>query len=91
MPPLFLPMIGLLSGSAAPAVAVLRAGSRYAERFTSSPNGSQTFDSLHRQKKSSRRELFFADDRTRTNTLLLGADFESAASAISPHRQCAQY
>jgi hypothetical protein len=30
---------------------------------------------------------FFADDRTRTSTLLLGADFESAASAISPHRQ----
>jgi len=28
-----------------------------------------------------------AGGRTRTNTLLLGADFESAASAISPHRR----
>lgn len=27
-----------------------------------------------------------ADERTRTITLLLGADFESAASTISPHR-----
>ena len=29
----------------------------------------------------------FADDWTRTNTLLLGVDFESTASTISPHRQ----
>ncbi len=28
----------------------------------------------------------FADDRTRTSTLLLRADFESAVSTISPHR-----